>query len=98
MTMRRAAKVDKNQPEIVEAFRRMGCSVLIISQLKNCCDAFVAKGGVTVAVEIKDGSKPLSARKLTDGEREFRDSWKGQYAVVECVEDVRKVVRYFLHV
>lgn len=98
MTFRRAARVDANQPEIVDAFRRMGCSVLIISQLKNCCDAFIAKGGVTVAVEIKDGTKPLSARKLSAGEREFRDSWKGQYAVVESIEDAQKVVRYFLHV
>ncbi|SEO78296.1 hypothetical protein SAMN05216316_1086 [Nitrosovibrio sp. Nv6] len=36
MTFRRAAKVDTNQPEIVDAFRKMGCSVLIISQLKRC--------------------------------------------------------------
>jgi len=86
--MRRAARVDDNQPEIVEAFRRLGWSVLIISQLKNCCDIFVSKNGRTVAVEIKDGSKPPSKRKLTEGEAEFKKDWQGEYAIIESVEDV----------
>ncbi len=93
MSFRRAAMIDANQPEIVDAFRKLGCSVLIISQLKNCCDAFIAKGGVTVAVEIKDGTLPPSKRKLTDGEREFRESWRGHYAVVESIDDVTNLVK-----
>jgi hypothetical protein len=59
MTLRRAAKVDRNQPEIVEAFRKMGCSVLHTSQLKNCCDLFVARGK-TAAIEIQ---RRLSTQK-----------------------------------
>jgi Holliday junction resolvase len=86
--MRRAARVDDNQPEIVEAFRRLGWSVLIISQLKNCCDIFVSKNGRTVAVEIKDGSKPPSKRKLTEGEAEFKKDWQGEYTIIESIEDV----------
>jgi len=56
MSFRRAAKVDDNQSEIVKAFRGLGFTVLIISQLKNCCDIFVSKYGRTIAIEIKDGS------------------------------------------
>ena len=91
MSFRRAARVDENQPEIVSAFRRLGWSVLIISQLKKCCDLFVSKGGVTVAIEIKDGEKPLSARKLTKGELDFKTMWQGRYELVESIDDVIKL-------
>lgn len=87
--MRRVAKVDANQPEIVEYFRKTGWSVLIISQLKNCCDIIVSKNGRTVAVEIKDGDKPPSQRKLTEGEESFRKSWQGEYSIIESIDDIK---------
>jgi len=89
--LRRAARIDANQPEIVKAFRSLGWSVLIISQLKNCFDILVSKNGRTVAVEIKDGSKPPSARKLTEGEQEFKDGWQSEYVIIESVDDVIKL-------
>ena len=88
MSFRRAAKVDDNQKEIVALFRKLGWTVLIISQLKNCCDIIVSKSGRTVAIEMKDGAKPASARKLSDGEVKFRDAWQGEYALVICNNDV----------
>ena len=89
--MRRAARIDDNQNEVVECFRSLGWSVLIVSQLKKCCDIFVSKHGRTIAVEIKDGSKPPSKRKLTEGEQEFKDNWQGEYAIVESIDDVVKL-------
>lgn len=86
--MFRAARIDINQPEIVKTFRSLGWSVLIISQLKNCCDIFVSKNGRTIAVEIKDGSKPPSKQKLTEGELKFKDSWQGEYALIKSIDDV----------
>ncbi len=86
--MFRAARIDANQPEIVKTFRGLGWSVLIISQLKNCCDIFVSKNGRTIAVEIKDGSKPPSKQKLTEGELKFKDSWQGEYALIKSIDDV----------
>lgn len=86
--MRRAAKVDDNQPEIVECFRKLGWSVLIISQLKNCCDIIVSKSGRTIAIEIKDGKKPPSAQKLTEGEQKFKDRWQGEYALIKSIDQV----------
>ena len=41
-------------------------------------------------VEIKDGSKPISARKLTEGEQEFKSKIESvgcKYWVIESVDD-----------
>ena len=91
MSFRRAAKVDDNQKEVVAALRKLGWTVLIISQLKNCCDLFASKNGRTVAIEVKDGAKPPSARKLSDGEVKFRDAWQGDYALIEKLDDVNEL-------
>lgn len=88
MSFRRAAKVDANQKEIVRSFRGLGWYVLIISQLKNCCDIIVSKNNVTIAIEIKDGSKPKSQQKLSEGELKFMEEWKGLYEIVTCVDEV----------
>ena len=91
MSFRRAAKVDANQPEIVKAFRDLGWYVLIISQLKNCCDIIVSKDGRTIAIEIKDGSKPPSQQKLSDGEAKFRNEWKGEYRLIKSIDDIAAI-------
>tara|TARA_R110000803_G_C11935327_1_gene315893 strand:+ start:16 stop:303 length:288 start_codon:yes stop_codon:yes gene_type:complete len=88
MSFRRAARKDANHNEITDCFISLGWSVLDISQLKNACDAFVSKGSCTIAIEIKDGSKPPSQRKLSTGEEKFRENWKGNWALVESIEDV----------
>lgn len=88
MSFRRAARVDSNQPEIVKVFRSLGWYVLIISQLKNCCDIIVSKNGRTIAIEIKDGSKAKSQQKLSSGEEKFKEDWQGEYLIVTCVDDI----------
>lgn len=91
MSFRRAAKVDDNQKEVVAALRKLGWTVLIISQLKNCCDLFISKNGRTIAVEVKDGKKPPSSRKLSEGEKKFMESWQGEYALIETLDDINKL-------
>ena len=91
MSFRRAAKVDANQPEIVKAFRDLGWYVLIISQLKNCCDIIVSKGGRTIAVEIKDGAKAKSQQKLSAGEEKFKREWQGEYKLITCKADILNI-------
>jgi len=93
MTFRIAARVDRNHAEIVAAFRKLGCSVLDIHQLKNCADLIVSKNKKTVIVEVKDGKKPKSVRHLTPGEREFFAGWRGESAIVESLDDVLRVVK-----
>ena len=82
--MRTAARTDSNQTEIVTALRKRGAVVLITSQLKNCFDCLVCFNGSIHMVEIKDGKKPPSARKLTDGEIAF----KAKVESVQCVYNV----------
>lgn len=93
--MRRAAKVDRTQPEIVKALRQCGAIVLIISQLKNCADCIVYYRGKTYTVEIKDGKLPPSARKLTEGEQEFKakiESLGCKYHIIESIDDAIKML------
>jgi len=90
--MIRAARVDRNQPEIVAGLRKLGCSVLIISQLKNCFDILVGIDGYNIGIEVKDGLKPVSQQKLTEGEQKFFDSWKGNVFVANDLDSAIKIV------
>lgn len=85
--MRRAAKIDDNQPEIVEAARRMGCSVQPLHSVgKGCPDLLVGISGINDLWEVKDGAKPPSARRLTPDQIEWHDAWRGHVQVVDSVE------------
>ena len=85
-------RVDSNQAELIKHFKSWGCSVLNISSLKNCCDAFISLHGRTIAVEIKDGAKPKSARKLTEGEQKFKEEWQGAWRLCESIKDADKII------
>lgn len=92
--MRRAAKVDSNQKEIVSAFRKFGCSVLMLHTVGHGCpDLAVGKNRKTVLVEVKDGAKTPSQRELTTDEEKFHAEWKGSVFVVENLSDVIALVK-----
>lgn len=92
--MRRAARTDDNQAIIVSAFRSLGCSVLDLSRVgQGCGDLLIGSGGLSILCEVKDGSKPPSARKLTPAQKEFRETWKGGLRIVENLQDVEITVR-----
>jgi len=88
----RANRIDSNQPEIVKHFRTWGASVLIIADLKNACDLIVSKHGRSIFVEIKDGKKVKSARKLTDGEERFKAETLGAWRLCESIKDAEAIV------
>ena len=91
--MRTAAKVDANQGEIVQALRDMGCSVELLHRVgKGCPDILVGLRGHNWLMEIKDGSKPYSRRKLTPDEKEWHEKWRGQKAVVKSVDEAVALV------
>jgi len=86
--VRRAAKVDDNQERIANAIRKNGGSVYSGAALgKGVPDLVVGVAGRTGLFEVKDGSKPPSARKLTPDQEKFRREWKGHYCVVSTVEE-----------
>ncbi len=91
----RACRRDRNHREIIEVFESLGWSVLDIADLKNAFDILVAKCGHTMAIEIKDGLKPPSARKLTPGEEAFRSRWLGNYKIVTCEAEVHEINNLF---
>lgn len=91
--MRRAAKVDANQSEVVKTLRSLGCSVHPTHMVgAGFPDLVVGIGGVNILVEVKDGSKVPSARKLTQDEIEWHTAWRGQVCIVESIEDAVELV------
>ena len=74
--MRRAARRDDNEKEIVAALREAGAYVKVIND-EGTFDLLCWYNGRTLLLEIKDGTKPPSARRLTDAEQKFHDEWPG---------------------
>lgn len=68
--MRRAARVDANQEQIVSALRAAGAYVWIIGLP---VDLLVGYKNHTFLVEVKDGSK----KRLTSLQAKFFESWTG---------------------
>lgn len=80
----RKARVDKNQKEIVEAFRSLGYSVAHTHTIgRGFPDIAIGKNGATHLIEIK-----TEKGKLTDLEKSFQDAWKGSLKVIRNLEDV----------
>ena len=65
---RYALRVDANQTEVISALEAAGAKVLVIGQP---VDLLVGIGGRFGFFEIKDGSKPPSARKKTKVQEKF---------------------------
>lgn len=92
--MRRAAKIDVNQPEIVKAFRALGYIVAHTHQLGSGFPDIIvsrllpSKHKFTALIEIKDGYKPKSSQKLTPDEVEFHAKWQGEIAIINSVDQV----------
>jgi hypothetical protein len=86
--VRRAARVDGNQPEIVAALRKIGASVHDTSGVgKGFPDLVVGYRGRNWLMELKDSSQPPSRRRLTDDQVDFVAGWRGHWAVVESAEE-----------
>lgn len=86
--MRRAAKVDANQEQVVEALRAAGASVQTLAAVgKGVPDLLVGYQGQTLLLEVKDGRKPLSQRRLTEDQLKWHGAWRGgPLAVVDGPE------------
>lgn len=86
--MRRAARTDANQQQVIDALRRVGCCVRDTSRVgMGFPDLVVGYKGHNYLIEVKDGAKPQSKRALTPDERAFFYEWRGQTAVVLGPED-----------
>lgn len=81
---RRAAKRDKNEPEIIKALEDAGATVQTISEInvKGFPDLIVGYRGVNYLLEVKT----LNGR-LSDEQHEFLVTWQGQTCVVYSADD-----------
>lgn len=85
----RAAKVDKNQREIVMALRQVpGCSVAVTSSAHDGFpDLVVGFRGTNSMLEVKDRNG-----KLTPAQEKFHASWRGQIEVIRSVEEALRAI------
>jgi hypothetical protein len=91
--MRRAARRDDNEQSIIKAMRAEGAYVKQIND-EGLFDLLVSYRGETLMVEVKDGAKPPSARRLTDAEQKFHDEWPGSdLYIVNSVEEAIALLR-----
>lgn len=91
---RRAARVDANQTEIVEALRAVGCAVLSLAAIgKGVPDLLVWRRGLGyVLIEVKDGNKAPSRQALTDDQARFHDEWPGPVIIANSVSAALRAV------
>ena len=90
----RAKRTDFNQKQVVEGLRKFGMTIAVTSSLgSGFPDIVVGYKGKNWLFELKDPEKSPSQKKLTPHEEEFKASWRGQYNVVETIEDVLKIIK-----
>lgn len=86
--MRRAARVDDNHAAVADYLVSMGWSVISTAGLgKGVPDLVAGRPGFAAWIEVKDGSKPKSARKLTPAQAKFAERWTGPYILATSPQD-----------
>jgi hypothetical protein len=83
-----AARIDVNQPEIVEGLRKSGASVECLHKVgKGCTDLLVGYRGVNYLIEVKHGKGKLNKRQVR-----WHDEWYGQCGVAWTIEDALRII------
>ena len=86
--MRRNARADPNQKEIVRALRDVGASVIHLHMVgRGCPDILVGFRGRNTLMEIK-----TKKGKLNKKQREFFDEWRGEGWVVRTVDSALEAI------
>jgi len=91
-----ARRVDRNHGEIASALRKIGVHVVDLSRCGDGVPDLVCfQRGVVTWVEVKDGKKRPSARRLTDEQ----EKWHADAAVhgvrVHVVETIEQAIALF---
>ena len=94
--MRRAARVDSNQGDIVKALRKIGAVVTPLHTVgKGVADLLVSFRQQWFLMEVKDGAKPPSKRELTTDEKRWIGEQKAPVFIVtspiEAVDLLRRL-------
>ena len=91
--MKQAARTDANQAEIVRIFRKAGATVQSLADVgKGVPDLLLGFMGYNILVEVKDGNKPPSARKLTPDQIKWHSNWRCKVHIVKDYQDCAELV------
>jgi len=84
----RAARIDANHEQVVSALRAAGASVQSLAGVgKGVPDLLVGFQGKTLLMEVKDGRKTPSERRLTEDQMKWHGAWNGgPLAIVDGVD------------
>lgn len=92
--MRRRARVDRNHKAITDALRGVGWHVVDASRLGHGFPDLIAlRAGRAEFIEVKDGSKAPSDRKLSDDERKVHRDFLSAGVPVRVLLSVDEAVR-----
>ncbi len=81
-------RVDQNQPEIVDALRKIGCTVQHLHTVgKGCPDLLVGVGTTNLLLEVKRHGEALNEREET-----WFEQWDGPCRVVHSVDEALAAV------
>lgn len=92
--MRRAARVDLNQQEIVTALRKVGATVQSLAPVGGGVpDLLVGYRRQSYLLEVKDGAKKCG--ELTEHQEQWHREWRGMpVAVVCCVSSALAAIGF----
>jgi hypothetical protein len=83
---RLAARRDENEAAIVQALRKAGATVELLSAT-NIPDLLVGYRGQNFLLEVK-----TEKGKLKEGQKNWASHWRGQHAVVRTVDEALQVI------
>lgn len=86
--MRRAAKIDKNQPAIVKGLRRVGVQVIIPNAGDDFPDIITCYRNSWVLIEIKDQNTPMKR-----GQMQFLADAKGKVGIAMNCEEALSIAK-----
>lgn len=97
-TMRQAARKDANHEQIKDIFTWYGFDAIDTSGFTGkMLDLLITLGShFFMFVEIKDGSRPKSQRKLTDDEKKFIAKRPDHCMVIESAEQAVTIATHII--
>jgi len=86
-------RIDQNHKSIVKGLRAVGATVQSLAALgKGVPDIACGFRSLNYFFEIKNPAMPPSKRRLTEDEKEWHDSWRGQVCVIESLDEALRAI------
>jgi len=91
--MRARPRTDGNQSLVIDVLRAVGATVVSLAAVgAGLPDLLIGFRGKNFLVEVKDGERPPSERRLTRDQVIFFGTWRGQRAVARNAREALCIV------